>query len=152
VAAVTGRPAESAYLEALGASAIVDRASLSQPGKPLQRERWAGAIDVAGGHVLANLCAQTRYHGTVAACGLAQSMEFPASVAPFILRGVTLAGIDSVMAPLPRREAAWQRLVAIANRPEAAAITRTIGLGEVIGVCPDILSGTVRGRLVVAIG
>ncbi|TCO83742.1 acrylyl-CoA reductase (NADPH) [Plasticicumulans lactativorans] len=149
VLAATGRTAEADYLQALGAAEIVDRAELAVAGKPLMKERWAGAVDTVGSHTLANVCAGTRYGGTVAACGLAGGMDFPATVAPFILRGVTLAGIDSVMAPRPRREAAWAALAAELDLERLAAMTREIGLAEAIPAAAELLAGRVRGRLVV---
>lgn len=149
VAASTGRPEEAEYLRSLGAAEIVERASLSEPGRPLGRERWAGAIDSVGSHTLANVCASTRYGGCVAACGLAQGMEFPATVAPFILRGVTLAGIDSVMRPRADRLEAWSRLARDLDKRLLAPITRTIGLEEVIPTAGELLAGKVRGRVVV---
>lgn len=149
VVASTGRLGEAEYLKALGAAEVVDRNALSAPGKPLQKERWMGVVDSVGSHTLANACASTRYGGAVAACGLAQGMDLPASVAPFILRGVTLYGIDSVMAPMPRREAAWAALAASVNRAQLDRITQEIGLAEAIGAGTDILAGQVRGRLVV---
>lgn len=149
VAASTGRPEEAEYLKSLGAAEIVERASLSEPGRPLGRERWAGAIDSVGSHTLANVCAGTRYGGCVAACGLAQGMEFPATVAPFILRGVTLAGIDSVMRPRADRLEAWSRLARDLDKRLLAPITRTIGLEEVIPTAGELLAGKVRGRVVV---
>lgn len=149
VVASTGRMAEADYLRSLGAADIIDRESLAAPGKPLQKERWAGVIDAVGSHTLANACAQTRLRGVVAACGLAQGMDFPSSVAPFILRGVTLAGIDSVMCPRPIREQAWERLAADLNRDKLDAMTREIGMAESLAVAPDVLAGKVRGRLVV---
>lgn len=149
VAASTGRPEEAEYLKSLGAAEIVERASLSEPGRPLGRERWAGAIDSLGSHTLANVCAGTRYGGCVAACGLAQGMDFPATVAPFILRGVTLAGIDSVMRPRADRLEAWSRLARDLDKRLLAPITRTIGLEEVIPTAGELLAGKVRGRVVV---
>lgn len=149
VAASTGRPEEAEYLKSLGAAEIVERASLSAPGRPLGRERWAGAIDSVGSHTLANVCAGTRYGGCVAACGLAQGMEFPATVAPFILRGMTLAGIDSVMRPRADRLEAWSRLARDLDKRLLAPITRTIGLEEVIPTAGELLAGKVRGRVVV---
>lgn len=149
VVASTGRPQEADYLKSLGASAVIDRNELGAPGKPLQKERWIGVVDSVGSHTLANACASTRYGGAVAACGLAQGMDLPASVAPFILRGVTLYGIDSVMAPMARREAAWNALAKTLNREQLAAITNEIGLGEAIAAGAEILAGRVRGRLVV---
>ncbi|MBP5997662.1 MAG: oxidoreductase [Azonexus sp.] len=149
VVASTGRASEAAYLKGLGAADIVDRNELSVPGKPLGRERWAGVVDAVGSHTLANACATTKYRGAVAACGLAQGMDFPASVAPFILRGVTLYGIDSVMAPQPVRQEAWKRLGHDLDIAKLDAITREIGLGEAITVAADLLEGKVRGRVVV---
>jgi len=149
VVASTGRPEEAGYLKGLGASEVIDRASLSAAGKPLQKERWIGVVDAVGSHTLANACASTRYGGAVAACGLAQGMDLPASVAPFILRGVTLYGIDSVMAPLVRREAAWGQLAQRLDRVKLAAMTRAIGLADAPAAAQDILAGRVRGRLVV---
>lgn len=152
VVASTGRLAESAYLKQLGAAEIIDRATLSEPGRPLAKERWAGAIDSVGSHTLANICASTRYWGTVAACGLAQGMDFPASVAPFILRGVTLAGIDSVMRPLQDRIEAWARLTTDLDPAALALITHEIGLSEVIDTAHRLMDGQVRGRVVVDTG
>ena len=149
VVASTGRPQEADYLKALGAAAVIDRAELAAPGKPLQKERWIGVVDAVGSHTLANACASTRYGGAVAACGLAQGMDLPASVAPFILRGVTLYGIDSVMAPMARREAAWAALGQQLDRARLAAITQEIPLGEAIDAAARVLAGQVRGRLVV---
>ena len=151
VHAVTGRPAEADYLKGLGAAEIVDRKELAEKPRPLGKERWAGAVDVVGSTTLANLLSMTRYGGAVAACGLAGGMDLPASVAPFILRGVRLYGIDSVMCPLPRRKEAWKRLAEDLDRQKLAAMTREIGLSEVIGVAPDILAGKVRGRIAVRI-
>ena len=149
VAAVTGRPQEADYLKGLGASTVLDRAELSAPGKPLAKERWAGAVDTVGSHTLANVCAQTKYRGTVAACGLAGGMDFPSTVAPFILRGVTLAGIDSVMFPRAERLLAWQRLAKDLDPTKLAAITHTIGLSQALEVGAQVLAGQVRGRVVV---
>jgi acrylyl-CoA reductase (NADPH) len=149
VIASTGKPAEASYLTALGASALIDRAELAAAGKPLQKERWAGVVDAVGSHTLANACAQTRYGGTVTACGLAQGMDFPASVAPFILRGVRLIGIDSVMCPQARRQQAWQKLTTDLDRGKLDAATREVGLAQAIGVATELLSGKVRGRVVV---
>jgi acrylyl-CoA reductase (NADPH) len=149
VVASTGRLEESGYLKQLGATEIIDRATLSEPGRPLIKERWAGAIDSVGSHTLANICASTRYRGTVAACGLAQGMDFPASVAPFILRGVTLAGIDSVMRPRQDRIDAWARLVTDLDQDKLALITHEIGLSEVIETAQRLMDGGVRGRVVV---
>jgi acrylyl-CoA reductase (NADPH) len=151
VVASTGRPEESDYLKALGASDIIDRASLSEPGKPMVKERWAGVIDSVGSHTLANACAATRYGGVVAACGLAQGMDFPASVAPFILRGITLAGIDSVMRPRQDRIDAWNRLDRDLDRTLLERITQTVALKDIIPMAQKLLAGQVRGRLVVAL-
>lgn len=150
VIAATGRPEEEAYLKGLGADEILDRGELSEPGKPLARERWAGAIDSVGSHTLANVLAGTRYGGAVAACGLAQGMELPATVAPFILRGVTLAGIDSVMRPRADRLEAWRRLGELLEPAQLEAITRTIGLEEAVDTAEELLAGRVRGRVVVS--
>ena len=149
VVASTGRMAESAHLKSLGAAEVIERAELAEPGKPLGKERWAGVIDTVGSHTLANACAMTRYGGAVAACGLAQGMDFPSSVAPFILRGIALYGIDSVMVSLPVREAAWQRLARDIDSAALDAITTEIGLSEAIPVAADLLAGKVRGRVVV---
>jgi acrylyl-CoA reductase (NADPH) len=150
--AVTGRPQEADYLKGLGASEIVERKELTGPAKPLNKERWAGAVDAVGSTTLANLLSMTRYGGAVAACGLAGGMDLPGSVAPFILRGVCLYGIDSVMCPLDRRRDAWKRLESNLDRRKLATMTREIGLSDVVRVAPEILSGTVRGRIVVKIG
>ncbi|ACO78661.1 Zinc-containing alcohol dehydrogenase superfamily [Azotobacter vinelandii CA] len=149
VVASTGRPEQADYLKKLGAGEIIDRASLSEPGRPLAKERWAGVIDSVGSHTLANACAATRYGGTVAACGLAQGMDFPATVAPFILRGVTLAGIDSVMRPRADRIVAWERLARDLDLSLLDEITTGIGLGEAIPAAGELLAGKVRGRVVV---
>lgn len=149
VVASTGRAAEAGYLQGLGAAAVIDRAELSTAGRPLQKERWAGVVDAVGSHTLANALAQTRYGGAVAACGLAQGMDLPTSVAPFILRGVRLLGVDSVMCPTTRRQQAWAHLAAELDRARLAAMTRTIGLAEAPQAAVDILAGQVRGRLVV---
>lgn len=149
VVASTGKMQEADYLKALGASEVLDRAALSAPGKPLQKERWAGVVDSVGSHTLANAVAQTRYGGVVAACGLAQGLDFPASVAPFILRAVRLIGIDSVMAPKEKRVAAWDALARELDEKKLAAITQEIGLAEAVKKAPEILAGKVRGRLVV---
>ena len=149
VVASTGRMQEADYLRALGAAEVIDRATLSAPGKPLAKERWAGVVDSVGSHTLANACAATKYGGTVAACGLAQGMDLPASVAPFILRGVTLAGIDSVMAPRALREAAWARLARDLDVAKLEAMAQEVGLADAIGLGAQILAGQVRGRVVV---
>jgi acrylyl-CoA reductase (NADPH) len=149
VVASTGKLAEADYLKSLGAAEVIDRAELSVQGKPLQKERWAGVIDSVGSHTLANAVAQTRYGGVVSACGLAQGMDFPASVAPFILRGIKLIGIDSVMAPKAKRIAAWKRLANELEPAKLAMITQEITLADALTRAPDILAGKVRGRLVV---
>jgi acrylyl-CoA reductase (NADPH) len=149
VVASTGKLAETDYLKSLGAAEVLDRAALSAPGKPLQKERWAGVIDSVGSHTLVNAIAQVRYGGVVTACGLAQGLDFPASVAPFILRGVRLIGIDSVMAPRERRIAAWSRLASDLDTAKLDAITREITLAEALTQAPEIIAGKVRGRLVV---
>jgi len=149
VVASTGRLGESDYLTSLGAAEIIDRATLAEPGRPLAKERWAGAIDSVGSHTLANICASTRYWGTVATCGLAQGMDFPASVAPFILRGVTLAGIDSVMRPRQNRIDAWARLARDLDVSLLPLISREIGLSEVVETAHLLMDGQVRGRIVV---
>jgi acrylyl-CoA reductase (NADPH) len=151
VIASTGRLDEADYLRSLGASEVLDRAELSEPGRPLGKERWAAAVDSVGSHTLANVLAGTRYGGTVAACGLAQGMDLPASVAPFILRGVTLAGVDSVMAPLPARLAAWDRLARDLDTSKLDAITETRPLADAPGLAPEILAGRIRGRVVLTV-
>lgn len=151
VVAVTGRPEEADYLTGLGASRILPRSDFSEPGKPLAREQWAGAIDVAGGHVLANVCAGVRYRGVVAACGLAAGMDFPATVAPFILRGITLAGIDSVMCPLDERREAWRRLARDLDPRLLESMTQSIALQDAPEVCAQLIGGGVRGRVIVPI-
>ncbi len=149
VVASTGKASEAQWLRSLGAAEVIDRAGLAQPGKPLQKERWAGVVDAVGSHTLANACAQARYRGVVAACGLAQGMDFTASVAPFILRGVRLIGVDSVMAPRAEREEAWARLAADLDRGKLDAITTQVGLAQAIDRAQDVLGGRIRGRLVV---
>ncbi len=149
VVASTGKADEADYLKALGAAEVIDRASLSAPGKPMQKERWAGVVDTVGSHTLANACAGARYGGTVTACGLAQGMDLPLTVAPFILRGVSLIGIDSVMAPLALRTEAWSRLAQDIDHAALALIARRIGLAEALATAPQILGGSIRGRLVV---
>jgi len=151
VVASTGRVDQTEYLEKLGASEIIDRSTLSEPGRPLAKERWAGAIDSAGSHTLANVCAGIQYGGVVAACGLAQGMDLPASVAPFILRGVTLAGIDSVMRPLEDRIEAWKRLAIILDPEVFDDVSKVISLSDVVETATDLLAGKVRGRVVVDI-
>ncbi|GAC12289.1 acrylyl-CoA reductase (NADPH) [Paraglaciecola chathamensis] len=149
VVASTGRLDESPYLKSLGANEVIHRETLSSPGKPLAKERWAGVIDSVGSHTLANACASTKYGGTVAACGLAQGMDFPASVAPFILRGVTLAGIDSVMRPIEDRKEAWQRLSDILEPSVFDDIAQEINLEQAIEAAAKLLDGEIRGRVVV---
>jgi len=149
VVASTGRLQEADYLRQLGAADVMDRAELSAPGKPLAKERWAGVVDTVGSHTLANACASTKYGGVVTACGLAQGMDFPSSVAPFILRGVTLAGIDSVMAPRALREAAWARLAQDLDTAQLERMTREVGLADAMALGAEILAGQVRGRVVV---
>lgn len=149
VVAATGKAAEGEYLKQLGASGVIDRAELSEKGKPLQKERWAGVVDSVGSFTLTNACAQTRYGGAVAACGLAQGMDFPATVAPFILRGVSLLGIDSVMAPKARRLTAWERLGRDLDGSALEMIAREVTLGDSIAAAAELLDGKVRGRLVV---
>jgi acrylyl-CoA reductase (NADPH) len=149
VIASTGRVAETDYLKSIGASEVIDRAELSGPAKPLARERWAGGIDSVGSTTLANLLSMTKYGGPIAACGLAAGMDLPSSVAPFILRGVCLLGIDSVMCPLETRKLSWNRLARDLEPQKLAGITQEIGLGEVIALAPQILAGQVRGRVVV---
>jgi acrylyl-CoA reductase (NADPH) len=149
VVASTGRLEESAYLKELGAAEILDRATLSEPGAPIAKERWAGAIDAVGSHTLANVLAQTRYRGVVAAFGLAQGADLPGSVLPFILRNVTLAGIDSVNAPYSAREQAWTRLAADLDLGKLARTTQMISLAEVPALAGQVLQGRVQGRTVV---
>ncbi len=152
VVASTGRPELGDYLRSLGAAEIQDRADLSEPGRPLAKERWAGAVDTVGSHTLANACASMRYGGVVAACGLAQGMDLPATVAPFILRGVTLAGIESVYCPKPRRIVAWDRLVRDLDLDALESLTTEIPLSGVLSEAPRQLAGQTRGRIVVAVG
>lgn len=149
VVASTGRLEESAYLKELGAAEILDRATLSEPGAPIAKERWAGAIDAVGSHTLANVLAQTRYRGVVATFGLAQGADLPGSVLPFILRNVTLAGIDSVNAPYSAREQAWTRLAADLDLGKLARTTQMISLAEVPALAGQVLQGRVQGRTVV---
>lgn len=151
VVAVTGRMTEEGYLLGLGAKRILDRAEFSALGRPLAREQWAGAIDVAGGQILANVCASMKYRGVVAACGLASSMSFPATVAPFILRGVTLVGIDSVMCPRPDRLEAWRRLAELLDPSLLENMTESISLADVIPTAEKLIAGAVRGRVIVPI-
>lgn len=152
VVAATGKASEEAYLKALGASAIIDRAELSAAGKPFQKERWAGVVDAVGSHTLANVLAQTRYGGTVAACGLAQGMDLPTTVMPFILRGVTLAGVDSVMAPLAKRQRAWDRLATDLNLALLESMIDDVPLDQAMAKAQQLMDGKVRGRVVVQIG
>lgn len=151
VIASTGRASEADYLRGLGAAEIIDRNELSGPAKPLAKERWAGGVDSVGSTTLANLLSMTKYRGAIAACGLAAGMDLPSSVAPFILRGVCLLGIDSVMCPIELRKQAWSRLASDLDRSKLAEITHEIGLDEVIAAGPQILGGQVRGRIVVKI-
>jgi acrylyl-CoA reductase (NADPH) len=148
VAAVTGRPEDAEYLRQIGAAQVLERSEFSSPGKPLGKERWAGAVDVVGSHVLANICATTKYRGVVTACGLAGGMDFPATVAPFILRGVTLAGIDSVMCPRADRMLAWQRLATDLDVKKLELISSEVGLADAIPLAQRLLDGQVRGRIV----
>ena len=151
VIASTGRMSETAYLKGLGAAEVIDRNELTGPAKPLAKERWAGGVDSVGSTTLANLLSMTKYGGAIAACGLAAGMDLPSSVAPFILRGVCLLGIDSVMCPLAPRKAAWQRLARDLDPKKLSEITHEIGLDQVIGTGGQILAGQVRGRIVVKI-
>ncbi|WP_431096071.1 MDR family oxidoreductase [Polaromonas aquatica] len=151
VVAATGKASEEAYLKQLGASSVIDRAELAAPGKPLQKERWAGVVDAVGSHTLTNACAQTRYGGVVTACGLAQGADFPATVMPFILRGVTLASIDSVMAPLAKRQQAWDRLAKDLDAAKLEAMVEEIPMEKAAEKATDLMSGKVRGRIVVKI-
>jgi acrylyl-CoA reductase (NADPH) len=152
VIASTGRPAESDYLNGLGATEVIERKELTGPVRPLSKERWAGGIDAVGSTTLANVLSMTRYGGAVAACGLAGGMDLPTSVAPFILRGVSLIGIDSVMCPLAMRQQAWGRLETDLDQAKIAAMTAEIGLGEVIDAGARVVAGEVRGRIVVKVG
>ena len=152
VVASTGRASEETYLKDLGASEIIDRAELSEKGRPLGKERWAGAVDAVGSMTLANVLAQTMYGGAVAACGLAQGMDLPSTVMPFILRGVSLLGVDSVMAPKPIRIEAYDRLAQDLDKDKLDALSSTIGFDDIITTATDILDGKVRGRVVVDIG
>ncbi len=149
VAAMTGRPAESDFLRQLGAAEILDRAAYSGAGKPLAKERWAAAIDVVGSHTLANVCASLRYGGVVAACGLAGGMDFPGTVAPFILRGITLAGIDSVMRPRPDRVEAWRRLSRDLEVHKLELLAQEVSLAQALERAGSVLEGQVRGRIIV---
>jgi acrylyl-CoA reductase (NADPH) len=152
VTAATGKESEADYLKQLGAAAVIDRAELASPGKPLQKERWAAVVDAVGSHTLVNALAQTRYGGVVAACGLAQGMDLPGTVAPFILRGVTLAGVDSVMAPMPLRREAWARLARDLDLALLETMTSEVGLDGAIDAARQLMDGRVRGRVVVRIG
>ncbi|KXO13628.1 Alcohol dehydrogenase [Moritella sp. JT01] len=149
VIASTGRPEEIDYLKKLGAAEIIDRKTLSEPGRPMVKERWAAAIDSVGSHTLTNVCAGLKYGGVVTACGLAQGMDFPASVAPFILRGITLAGIDSVMRPLADREEAWSRLAELLTDSDFTSIGTEISLDDAVATAHDLMAGKVRGRVLV---
>jgi acrylyl-CoA reductase (NADPH) len=149
VTASTGKAHETEWLKSLGAKEVIDRHELSGQGKPLGKERWAGAIDTVGSHTLANVCAGTRYGGAVAACGLAQGMDFPASVAPFILRNVALLGVDSVQCPMPRRLEAWQLLERYLDIGALDALTVEIGLAGVFDASSELLDGRLKGRIVV---
>lgn len=151
VTAATGKAAEADYLKALGASTVIDRAELANPGKPLQKERWAAVVDAVGSHTLVNALAQTRYGGVVTACGLAQGMDLPGSVAPFILRGVTLAGIDSVMAPLAKRQRAWDRLACDLDPALLERMVEEVPLEAAVAKAQQLMAGLVRGRVVVKI-
>ena len=149
VVASTGRPAEAEYLRFLGAAAILDRSELSSPGKPLQSERWAGVVDTVGSHTLVNACAQTQWHGAVTACGLAQGSDLPGTVMPFILRGITLYGINCMRVDEATRRLAWELLAQHVRSDQLAQMTQEIGLSEVIAYSPGLLDGKVRGRTVV---
>ncbi|MBJ3816001.1 oxidoreductase [Shimwellia pseudoproteus] len=149
VTASTGRTAEQPWLTTLGATAVIDRNEISQPGKPLQKERWAAVIDTVGSHTLANACASVNYGGVVAACGMAQGMDFPSTVAPFILRGVTLAGVDSVMIPLAQRQQAWQRVTDLLDTPLLASLATTYPLADTIALADKLFAGEIRGRAVI---
>ncbi|WP_289030849.1 MDR family oxidoreductase [uncultured Paraglaciecola sp.] len=149
VIASTGRPEEGEYLEALGAAEIINRNTLSDAGRPMGKERWIAAVDSVGSHTLANICAGLKYGGIVTACGLAQGMDFPASVAPFILRGVTLVGIDSVYRPIADREEAWARLANLLTDEDLGSIGTEIGLDKVVTTAEDLIAGKIRGRIMV---
>jgi acrylyl-CoA reductase (NADPH) len=151
VVAATGKATEAGYLQALGAADIIDRASLSAPGKPFQKERWAGVVDAVGSHTLANALAQTKYGGAVAACGLAQGMDLPTTVMPFILRGVRLLGVDSVMAPLALRQRAWARLAQDLDPSKLEAMVEEVPLDQAIAKAGQLMAGQVRGRVVVRV-
>ncbi|VVD60501.1 MDR family oxidoreductase [Pandoraea commovens] len=149
VVASTGKLHETEYLQALGASEVIDRRLLSDPGKPMQKERWAAVVDSVGSHTLVNAIAQLRYGGVATACGLAQGMDFPANMAPFILRGVTLHGIDSVMAPRELREEAWQRLARDLEPQKLGGISHDVSLADAIAIGQRIVKGEIHGRVVV---
>jgi acrylyl-CoA reductase (NADPH) len=149
VVAATGKASEGDYLRKLGAATVIDRAELAAPGKPLQKERWAGVVDAVGSHTLANACAQVRYGGAVAACGLAQGIDLPATVMPFILRGVALLGVDSVMAPMHLREQAWLRLARDLDPALLEAMTTEVALAQAVDAAQRLMAGQVRGRIVV---
>jgi acrylyl-CoA reductase (NADPH) len=149
VVAATGKAGEADYLRRLGAASVIDRAELAAPGKPLQKERWSGVVDPVGSHTLANACAQVRYGGAVAACGLAQGIDLPATVMPFILRGVALLGVDSVMAPMALREQAWSRLARDLDVALLESMTTEIGLAQSVEAAQRLMAGQVRGRIVV---
>lgn len=151
VVASTGRLIEAERLQQLGAKEVINRQTLSEKGRPLAKEQWAGAIDSVGSHTLANVCASTQYGGTVAACGLAQGMDFPASVAPFILRGVTLCGVDSVMCPIEQRKLAWERIAELCDSELVAKISSTVTLDQAIDTAQEFLDGQIKGRVVVEI-
>ncbi|HEY6133063.1 MAG TPA: MDR family oxidoreductase [Rubrivivax sp.] len=151
VVAATGKQSEADYLLRLGAASVIDRAELSAPGKPLQKERWAAVIDAVGSHTLANACAQTRYGGAVAACGLAQGFDLPLTVMPFILRGVALLGVDSVMAPIARRREAWSRLAIDLDPALLDTMVTEVALEDTLGAADRLMAGQVRGRIVVRI-
>lgn len=149
VIALTGKTSDAEYLKQLGASDVMDRAEMSEKGRPMQKERWAGVVDTAGSHILANACASTKYGGAVAACGLAQGPDLPSTVMPFILRGVALLGVDSVMAPKAPRMAAWERLARDLDASHLDLIAKDISLAEAIDVADQLMKGTLRGRVVV---
>ena len=151
VVAATGKSSEESYLKQLGAARVMDRAELSSPGKPLQKERWAAVVDAVGSHTLANACAQTRYGGVVAACGLAQGADFPTTVMPFILRGITLAGIDSVMAPLAHRQLAWDRLAKDLDPAKLETMVEEVPLSRAAEKAAELMAGKIRGRVVIKI-
>jgi acrylyl-CoA reductase (NADPH) len=152
VVAATGKASEEAYLKALGAASIIDRAELSAPGKPFQKERWAGVVDAVGSHMLANALAQTKYGGVVAACGLAQGADLPTTVMPFILRNVTLAGVDSVMASQAKRQQAWNRLAQDLDPAKLESMVEEVPLAQAAAKAAQLMDGKVRGRVVVRVG